>query len=72
MACVFVELVDDEIAESAEIFILNVTANNTLDVVNGTTIIEVADNDGIINCMSMLIQSFLKGSLFQRCDQCII
>ena len=49
MACVFVELIDDEIAESAEIFIFNVTANNILDqVVNGTTTIEVADNDGII------------------------
>ena len=49
MACVFVELVDDEIAESAEIFIFNVMANNILDqVVNGTTTIEVADNDGIL------------------------
>ena len=49
MACVFVELDDDEIAESAEIFIFNVTANSTLDqVVNGTTTIEVADNDGIL------------------------
>ena len=55
MACVFVKLVDDEIAESVEIFIFNVTANNILDqVVNGTTTIEVADNDGIINFMIML------------------
>ena len=49
MACVLIELVDDEIAESVEIFIFNVMANNTLDqVVNGTTTIEVADNDGIL------------------------
>ena len=48
MACVFVELIDDEIDESTEFFILYVTANNTLDVVNGTTTIEVADNDGIL------------------------
>ena len=49
MACVLIELVDDEIAESVEIFIFNVMANNTLDqVVNGITTIEVADNDGIL------------------------
>ena len=54
IACVFIELIDDEIAESTEIFIFNVTANNILDVVNGTTIIEVADNDGIINCMILI------------------
>ena len=57
MACVTVELVDDEIAESTEFFILNVTANNTLDVVNGTTSIEIADNDGIIKCMTLLLKS---------------
>ena len=59
-ACVFVELVDDEIAENSEIFILNVTANNILDVINGTTAIEVADNDGIMNCMIILK---IKGGL---------
>ena len=48
MACVTVEFIDDEIIESTEFFIFNVTANNTLDVVNGTTTIEVADNDGIL------------------------
>ena len=57
IACVFIELIDDEIAESTEIFIFNVTANNTLDqVVNGTATIEVADNDGIINCMMLLLK----------------
>ena len=44
-----------DIAESDEFFILDVTANNTLDVVNGTTSIEVVDNDGIINCMTLIV-----------------
>ena len=65
-ACVFVELIDDEIAESFEIFILNVTANNILDVANGTTTIEVSDNDGIINCMIMLKMGIIiKLKLFE-------
>ena len=58
MACVTTELVDDEIAESTEFFILDVTANNTLDVVNGTTSIEVVDNDGMIKCMTLINQEW--------------
>ena len=46
-ACITIEAVDDEVAEGAEVFILDAVANNTVDVVNGTTNIEITDNDGI-------------------------
>ncbi len=54
-ACVTIELIDDEIAESAEFFILNITANNTLDVINGTTSIEITDNDGMSQMAILVI-----------------
>ena len=49
-ACVTVEPVDDEIAEGTEFFNLTAMVNNTLDSVNGTTTIEISDNDGIYVC----------------------
>ena len=44
--CVTVEAVDDQIAEETEFFNLTVMANNNLDVVDGTTSIEITDDDG--------------------------
>ena len=46
-ACVTVEPVDDEIAEGTEFFNLTAMANNIFDSVNGTTTIEISDNDGM-------------------------
>ena len=46
-ACITIEAVDDEVAEGAEVFILDAVANNTLDVVNDTTNIEITDDDGM-------------------------
>ena len=50
--CITVEAIDDQIAEETEFFNLTAMANNTLDVVDGTTSIEIADNDGNINIMN--------------------
>ena len=46
-ACITIEAVDDEIAEEAELFNLTAMANNTLDAVNGITVIEIPANDGM-------------------------
>ena len=46
-ACITIEAVDDQIAEEAERFSLTAMVNNTLDAVNGTTNIEIVDNDGM-------------------------
>ena len=46
-ACITIEAVDDQIAEETELFNLTAMANDTLDVVNGTTSIEIEDNDGM-------------------------
>ena len=46
-ACITIKAVDDQIAEGAEVFVLNAVVNNILDAVNGTTNIEITDNDGM-------------------------
>ena len=45
--CITIEVVDDEIAEGVERFNLTAMANNTLDAVNGSTVIEIPANDGM-------------------------
>ena len=44
--CVTIEAIDDQIAEDTEFFNLTAMANSTLDIVDGTTSIEIADDDG--------------------------
>ena len=48
--CITIEAVDDQIAEDAERFNLTAMANNTLDAVNGSTVIEIPANDGMYAC----------------------
>ena len=45
--CITIEVVDDQIAEGVELFNLTAMANNTLDTMRGTTVIEIAANDGM-------------------------
>ena len=44
--CITLEAVDDLVAEGNESFIVNVTADNSLDMVSGDTVVDIIDNDG--------------------------
>ena len=45
-ACLQLLPVDDEIAEDRDIFIIMVETENPHDLVNGTTVVIIYDNDG--------------------------
>ena len=46
-ACFQFEAIDDEVVENIEDVVLVVEPNNANDVVNGSTMIFIADNDGM-------------------------
>lgn len=47
-ACFQVRAVDDDIIEDTELFTVMVETSNANDVVNGTTLMIISDNDGNI------------------------
>ena len=45
--CIFIEAIDDQIAEDNESVLIIVTPNNPLDMVNQNATLLIIDNDGL-------------------------